>query len=51
MWIQATVELLCISLKSKEYIDDNAALWQERLKYKYEPIPAPSVVYLEHQFR
>jgi DNA-binding cell septation regulator SpoVG len=37
--------------KSKDYPDGNAALAWERLKNKYEPISAPSLVKLEKQFR
>ena len=37
--------------KSKDYPDGNAALVWERLKNKYEPISAPSLVKLEKQFR
>ena len=37
--------------KSKDYPDGNAASAWERLKNKYEPISAPSMVKLEKQFR
>ena len=37
--------------KSKDYVDGNAATAWERLKNKYEPISAPSMVKLEKQFR
>ena len=37
--------------KSKDYPDGNAATAWERLKNKYEPISAPSMVKLEKQFR
>jgi hypothetical protein len=37
--------------KSKDYSDCNAAIAWERLKKKYEPISAPSLVKLEKQFR
>jgi hypothetical protein len=37
--------------KSKDYPDGNAATARERLKKKYEPISAPSMVKLENQFR
>jgi gag-polypeptide of LTR copia-type len=37
--------------KSKDYPDGNAATVRERLKNKYEPISAPSMVKLEKQFR
>jgi hypothetical protein len=37
--------------KSKDYSDGNAAIAWERLKKKYEPISAPSLVKLEKQFR
>ena len=37
--------------KSKDYIDGNAALAWERLRNKFEPISAPSMVKLEKQFR
>ena len=37
--------------KSKDYPDGNAAVAQERLKNKFEPISAPSLVKLEKQFR
>jgi hypothetical protein len=37
--------------KSKYYPDDNAAIAWERIKNKYEPISAPSLVKLEKQFR
>jgi gag-polypeptide of LTR copia-type len=37
--------------KSKNYSDGNAAVARERLKNKYEPISAPSLVKLEKQFR
>jgi hypothetical protein len=37
--------------KSKEYPDGNTAIAWERLKNKYEPISAPSLVKLEKQFR
>jgi hypothetical protein len=36
--------------KSKDYPDGNAAFAWERLKKKYEPISAPSLVKLEKQF-
>jgi hypothetical protein len=46
---------ICFNLikgyKSKEYPDGNAAIAWERLKKKYEPISAPSLVKLEKQFR
>jgi gag-polypeptide of LTR copia-type len=37
--------------KSKEYPDGNAATAWERLKNKFEPVSAPSMVKLEKQFR
>jgi gag-polypeptide of LTR copia-type len=37
--------------KSKDYPDGNAATAWERLKNKFEPISAPSMVKLEKQFR
>jgi hypothetical protein len=37
--------------KIKEYIDGNAALAWERLRKKFEPISASSMVKLEKQFR
>jgi gag-polypeptide of LTR copia-type len=37
--------------KTKEYPDGNAATAWERLKNKFEPISAPSMVKLEKQFR
>jgi hypothetical protein len=37
--------------KSKDYPDGNAAIAWERIKKKYEPISAPSLVNLEKQFR
>jgi hypothetical protein len=37
--------------KSKDYPDGNASIAWERLKNKYEPISAPSMVKLEKQFR
>jgi hypothetical protein len=37
--------------KSKDYPDANAAIAWKRLKNKYEPISAPSLVKLEKQFR
>jgi hypothetical protein len=37
--------------KTKDYPDDNDAIAWERLKNKYEPFSAPSMVKLEKQFR
>jgi hypothetical protein len=37
--------------KNKDYPDSNVAIAWERLKYKYEPILAPSLVKVEKQFR
>jgi hypothetical protein len=37
--------------KTKEYPDVNGAITWERLKNKYEPVSAPSMVKLEKQFR
>jgi hypothetical protein len=37
--------------KSKDYPDGNAAISWERLKKKYGPISAPSLVKLEKEFR
>jgi hypothetical protein len=37
--------------KSKDFPDGNAAIAWERLKKKYEPISAPSLLKLEKQFR
>ena len=37
--------------KSKDYLDGNTAIPWERLKNKYNPISAPSVVKLEEKFR
>jgi hypothetical protein len=37
--------------KTKDYPDGNGAIACERLKNKYEPISAPSMVKLEKQFR
>jgi hypothetical protein len=36
---------------SKDYLDGNAAIAQERINNKYEPISAPSLMKLEKQFR
>jgi hypothetical protein len=40
-----------IGCNSKDYPDGNTAVAWERLKNKYEPISAPSLVLLEKQFR
>jgi hypothetical protein len=37
--------------KTKDYPDGNGAIAWERLKNKYEPVSAPSMVKLEKQFR
>jgi hypothetical protein len=37
--------------KNKDYADGNASLAWERLKNKYEPQSAPSLVKMEKQFR
>jgi hypothetical protein len=37
--------------KSKEYSDSNAAIAWERLRNKFEPVSAPSMVKLEKQCR
>jgi hypothetical protein len=37
--------------KTKDYPDGNGAIAWERLKNKYEPVSAPSMVELEKQFR
>jgi hypothetical protein len=37
--------------KTKDYLDGNGAIAWERLKNKYEPVSAPSMVKLEKQFR
>jgi hypothetical protein len=37
--------------KTKDYPDGNGAIAWERLKNKYEPVSAPSMVKLERQFR
>jgi gag-polypeptide of LTR copia-type len=37
--------------KAKEYPDGNAVIAWERLKNKFEPVSAPSMVKLEKQFR
>jgi hypothetical protein len=37
--------------KTKDYPDGNGAIAWERLKSKYEPVSAPSMVKLEKQFR
>jgi hypothetical protein len=37
--------------KDKDYADGNASMARERLKNKFEPSSAPSLVKLEKQFR
>jgi gag-polypeptide of LTR copia-type len=37
--------------KGKDYPDGNAAVAWEKLKNKYEPVSAPSMVKLDKQFR
>jgi hypothetical protein len=37
--------------KTKDYPDGNGAIAWERLKNKYEPVSAPSMVKLEKQFK
>jgi hypothetical protein len=37
--------------KNKDYADGNASMARERLKNKFEPSSAPSLVKLEKQFR
>jgi hypothetical protein len=39
------------SCKTKDYSDGNAAAAWEKLKNKYEPVSAPTLVKLEKQFR
>jgi hypothetical protein len=37
--------------KSKDYVDGNAFMAWERLKNKFEPVSAQSLVKMENQFR
>jgi hypothetical protein len=37
--------------KSKDYLDGNAITSWKKLKNKYEPVSAPSMVKLQKQFR